>query len=325
MFPHFAIADLQKAMAAYDRGHYATALMEFQVQAESGSAVSQYYLGWMYNVGQGVPVDEAEALYWTRKAADQGYEDAQYNLGFMYMGTFGIMTNPNLSEEDRNLAISMIAYGQFPTYAGLGNPPEVERAVAWFRKAASRGHIGAQHELGNMLEFGFLPDLQKDEVEAARWFQLAAEQGHPESQVRLAGMYSSGRGVPKSDAEAFKWSKLAAEQGVADAMTAVAKMYATGQGTPKDDRKAAEWYRALAERGDAPAQFELARRLAHGEGVAQDYVRAHAWLEIAVTGPHGVWPVDIMNLRELLSEHLTAAQREEADKLSRKMEWELAR
>ena len=40
-------------------------------------------LGGMYDNGHGVPQDYAQALTWYRKAADQGYAAAQFNLGSM--------------------------------------------------------------------------------------------------------------------------------------------------------------------------------------------------------------------------------------------------
>jgi TPR repeat protein len=38
----------------------------------------------MYDEGHGVPQDDAEALKWYRRAAEQGYAQAQFNLGVMY-------------------------------------------------------------------------------------------------------------------------------------------------------------------------------------------------------------------------------------------------
>ena len=52
--------------------------------AESGDAKAQHNLGVMYENGQGVPQDYAEALKWFRLAADQGDAKAQHNLGVMY-------------------------------------------------------------------------------------------------------------------------------------------------------------------------------------------------------------------------------------------------
>jgi uncharacterized protein len=44
----------------------------------------------MYNEGRGVPVDYAEAVKWSRKAADQGNATGQYALGFMYANGRGV-------------------------------------------------------------------------------------------------------------------------------------------------------------------------------------------------------------------------------------------
>jgi uncharacterized protein len=41
-------------------------------------------MGLMYAEGQGVPEDDAEAVKWYRKAAEQGLAEAQFNLGEMY-------------------------------------------------------------------------------------------------------------------------------------------------------------------------------------------------------------------------------------------------
>jgi hypothetical protein len=44
----------------------------------------------MYMVGRGVKQDDAEAVQWYRKAAEQGHADAQHNLGLMYMEGRGV-------------------------------------------------------------------------------------------------------------------------------------------------------------------------------------------------------------------------------------------
>ena len=51
--------------------------------AEQGNADAQFNLGVMYDTGQGVRQDYAQAVQWYRKAAEQGLADAQYNLGVM--------------------------------------------------------------------------------------------------------------------------------------------------------------------------------------------------------------------------------------------------
>src|SRR5262245_59428402 len=82
--------------------------------AESGDARAPAYLGTMYAEGKGVIVNEAEALKWFRKAADQDHLNSQYYLGIIYLN-------------------------------GAGTPVNLSEAVKWLRLAAERGHVKAQY------------------------------------------------------------------------------------------------------------------------------------------------------------------------------------
>ena len=73
-------ADFQKGLAAAQSGDYATALREWQPLAEQGYADAQYNLGWMYDNGQGVPQNDKTAVKWYRLAAEQGHTLAQKKL-----------------------------------------------------------------------------------------------------------------------------------------------------------------------------------------------------------------------------------------------------
>ena len=66
----------------------------------------------MYRLGQGVPQDYKQAVKWYQKAAEQGYADAQCNLGIMY-------------------------------YEGDGVPQNYKKAYVWFNLAASQGDADA--------------------------------------------------------------------------------------------------------------------------------------------------------------------------------------
>ncbi len=57
---------------AAERGDFATALQLWQLLTNQGDPRAQQSLGNMYANGQGVPQDDAEAVKWFRKAADQG-------------------------------------------------------------------------------------------------------------------------------------------------------------------------------------------------------------------------------------------------------------
>ena len=66
---------------------------EMKALADKGLAWAQFNLGFMYDMGEGVPENDAEAVKWYRKAADQGYADAQLNLGNMYAKGEGVPEN----------------------------------------------------------------------------------------------------------------------------------------------------------------------------------------------------------------------------------------
>ena len=133
-----------EAVAAYNRGDYATAVRGFLVHAEQGNATAQYKLGVMYNYGWGVPENDAEAATWYRKAGEQGDVKAQWSLGDMY------------------------------NY-GLGVPEDDAEAVRWYRLAAEQGVASAQFDLGLMYDKG--EGVLKDEAEAVRWYRQGCRAG----------------------------------------------------------------------------------------------------------------------------------------------------
>ena len=82
--------DFDKGLAAYKKKDYTLALREWRPLADQGDADAQSNLGLMYDTGQGVPQNAAEAVKWYRLAADQGNASAQYNLGLMYANGQGV-------------------------------------------------------------------------------------------------------------------------------------------------------------------------------------------------------------------------------------------
>ena len=49
--------------------------------AEGGDAVAQFFMGNMYHTGRGIVQNDTEAVKWWTLAAEQGYPNAQNNLG----------------------------------------------------------------------------------------------------------------------------------------------------------------------------------------------------------------------------------------------------
>lgn len=131
------------AVAAYERGNYATAFRLMKPLAEKGNAKAQHNLGIMYDYGRGIPQDYAKALKWYRKAAGQGIPEAQHNLGLMY-------------------------------YHGQGVPQNYTKAAKWYRRAANQGMADSQANLSLMYYYG--QGVSRDYVMAHMWLDLAASQ-----------------------------------------------------------------------------------------------------------------------------------------------------
>ena len=172
------------AMNCYAQGDYEQAVKKYRIAAELGDANSQFWLGRLYQQGQGVKQDYQEAVKWYRKAADQGNSYAQNNLGRLYQ-------------------------------QGRGVKQDYQEAAKWYRKAAEQGNSYAQNSLGWLYEYG--RGVKQDYQEAAKWYRKSAEQGNKYGQYDLARMYEKGEGVKQDYQEAVKWYRKAAEQGDEDA------------------------------------------------------------------------------------------------------------
>ncbi|MCX5789342.1 MAG: protein kinase family protein [Elusimicrobia bacterium] len=111
-----AAAPLDEAFAAYQAGAYGKAAALFRAAAERGNQVAQYNLALLYQAGEGVARDDAEAVVWFRKAAEQGDAKAQNELGVVLV-------------------------------SGRGTPRDPVEASRWFEKAAAQGNGDAQFNL----------------------------------------------------------------------------------------------------------------------------------------------------------------------------------
>lgn len=72
---------------------------EIYTEALRGSAKAQFNTGVIFERGLGAEKNEAKALEWYEKSAEQGYLDAQYNLALMYLSGRGTEVNEVLGEK----------------------------------------------------------------------------------------------------------------------------------------------------------------------------------------------------------------------------------
>ena len=250
-----AAGPFEEAVAAYERGDYATAMQLFRLPAKKGDARAQYNLGLMYAAGHGVPQNDATAVSWYRKAADQGHAAGQYNLGIMYAD-------------------------------GRGVRQDYAAALKWYRKAADQGYAGAQLKLGLMYENGH--GVPQDDAAAVSWFQKAANQGLAEGQNDLGFMYGNGRGVPHDFAAAAGWYRKAADQGLASAQYNLGLLYSNGgKGLSQDLISAYMWFSLAAEAGyqDAVKNLNIVAPWIPPAQIAEAKKLIAAWRSARLTIP----------------------------------------
>jgi len=154
-----------------------------------------------------------------------------------------------------------------------------DQAFPVCNKAAARGNVDAQHNLGSMYEYG--KGVKKNYSEMIKWYRKAAEQGDGVVQFKLGVMYDNGLGVKKNSAEAVKWYRKAATRpyglGNYEAQFRLGEMYDFGRGVKQDYTEAAKWYRAAAKLWDARARFRLGVMYEKGRGVKKNYAEAVKW------------------------------------------------
>jgi TPR repeat protein len=161
------------------RGSYTASVTSERRAAERGDASAQFKLALRYDSDQkdGVPQDHAEAVKWLRKAAEQDFVKAQYNLGGMYN-------------------------------SGQGVPQDHAAAAKWYRKAAEQGFASAQKNLG--AQYGQGQGVPQSDAEAFIWSSIAAISGD-EGAVNNRDFAASKLSSEDLDAAQERAAKLYAE------------------------------------------------------------------------------------------------------------------
>lgn len=134
-------AQTDNGRAAYRSGDFATAFPLVRASAESDDPISTNLLGTMYEHGQGVDKDRAQAAGWYRKSAERNFAPAQFNLGRAYLDGDGVASD-------------------------LGD------AVTWFRRSAEQGFGPAHYTLGVLM---FKHRTVGSHAEGYQWLYLSSQ------------------------------------------------------------------------------------------------------------------------------------------------------
>ena len=91
--------DYNDGFLAAAAGDYEMAVAKWQPLAEGGDANAQFNMALIYHKGLGVEADEARAVGWYHRAADNGSQYAQEFLSAAYdKGWFGLPQDSQLAQ-----------------------------------------------------------------------------------------------------------------------------------------------------------------------------------------------------------------------------------
>ena len=200
--PHIDIVpfwtdDLKRARGAYADGDYQQAAVYFHKSSEDGNMVADWYLGHMYRLGQGVPMDQATAYSYYSRVAE----------------------NFDPDEPDKNrLRIMVDAQLRVADYLRTGirgadlkaNPQSAART--YLRIATSYAHPRALYGLGTMSIEG--EGMTKNPSQGLKWLNAAVRKHSPDAAAYLGELYRTGSYVHQDDTRALMWYIIAAQSAV---------------------------------------------------------------------------------------------------------------
>ncbi len=112
----------------------------------------------MYDYGRGVPQNDKTAVRWYTLAAEQGFAEAQNDLGAMYHYGKGVDQNHNT-------------------------------AVKWYTLAAEQGFVGAQYNLS--IQYALGQGVTENYVKAHMWANIARYNGYENTKKLMEHLVAS--------------------------------------------------------------------------------------------------------------------------------------
>lgn len=231
--------------------------------ADAGRENAIYRLAECYKEGIGVEKDLRQAVSYLIKAYDLGNSMAASELGLY--GELQQLSPDTLKllqlagEEDCVDAQIRL----FKYYDAKG---DTEAKQHWLQEAGMSNSGYAQFELGT-----YFATNHANDGEALKWFKKAFENQYPGSLEKVCLCYYEGARIERNDKNANYWYRKGAEAGVVKALVALGEQYVYGWGVKRDYKIAIQWLRAAVAKANTDSMYLLAICYKHGLGVRADY------------------------------------------------------
>ena len=158
------------------------------------------FLGWYYISIR----NYQQAFHWLSDGTKKGDSWSQCGLANMYRQGYWV-------EKDLSKAIE---YCKEPALAGYGQAQDdlaqiyiihqdYKNAYRWLSRAARKGRVEAQYNLGILYMQGL--SIDHNPKESTRWFKEAGKQGHAKAQFNTGLAYLNGYGIRQCKQSAKDW------------------------------------------------------------------------------------------------------------------------
>lgn len=200
----------RQGKAAFDEGWYGLALPALRFAAKRGVFGARLKLAKMYELGLGLPQDQAAAFDLYKNIADKHWNISNFHPAAPYIGqalaSLGIyylngIDESGLKPDARRAATYFTHAAQFfgnpraqyqlaKLYlSGQGVKKNVRRAIGWLNNATKKKHAPSQALLGQLLWEGEL--IPQRQIKALALLTMAQDNAGPEDLEWISGLYNT--------------------------------------------------------------------------------------------------------------------------------------
>lgn len=247
-----------------NRRDFGKAIKSYEQAAKLGHLKSKLKLGKLYYEGRDIEKNHNKAEAWLQEPAANGYNDAQFMLGMIYLnGTKKIKSNKTkafklfkqAADDFHKEALYQTGRSYF---YGSGTEKDNKMATKYLLLAVEQ-NVTAAKQLLSRIKFDNKPHIAADNTSENDLLLTSALSGDIQSQHKLAKLLMRGTSDhPKDIKKAILWFQQAAENGQAESQYILGNIYFEGKLVTRDINKAKKWLSKASRNGKSNASQLLA-------------------------------------------------------------------
>ena len=285
-----ADAARELALCYMNNGSAKNAAPWFKQAVSLNDLPSTYYYGKLLLEGKGVNKDVQNAVIYLLKAAEQGFPQAQTEIGNLYTAGTGVTKNEETATQwYMKAACNKNVHGMWNLAVcymkGIGIARNFDTALFWFGEAAAGGYqrsfkkmLAENEEIKGSSFANYVKGMKsymvdKNFDDAMKSFKLVEKSKIPEGKMMQGIIFANKEYAKYNVKKAVKILKSVADTNPSAAFY-LATLYESGKGVEQNMDMAIQLYSKSADGGFGTAQSYLGDIYYEGRGVSQDYAKA---------------------------------------------------